>query len=71
MAELKWEQKRKLNFTKLLEQIEDVSKTIINREISGLGQKIETLNRMGLIKDQKTMNELRKKMAEINIEAKQ
>lgn len=64
---LKWEKKNKLNIANTLEQVNSMAKQVIGREIGDIVGKMDALQKMGLIKDKKQINELKKKVKEINL----
>ena len=55
---LKWEKKEKLNFTKLIDQVGDITKMVAKRELDAINGQILALQRMGCIKDPKQVNKL-------------
>ena len=66
---LNWEKKEKLNFTNILDQINDVSKEIVHRELQDITSKINALHGMGFIKDcdLKKLNKEMEKLNDFNI----
>jgi hypothetical protein len=66
MESLSWQQKS--NKSELFEKLNELVSTVVLREMQEVNLKIETLCRMGLIKDEDTLKELRKKMQELKIQ---
>lgn len=67
MENLKWKKKERLGLTKILDQIDDLTKQIVCREVSDLTSKIESLHNMGLIKDNKNLDQLKKEIEKLNL----
>ena len=65
--DLKWEKKKRLGLTEILDQINDATKQIVFREVSDLTSKIETLKDMGLIKDCEQMEQLKCEVKKLNL----
>ena len=59
---LNWQKKDKLAFTKILDQINDASNQIVQRELNDIASKIESLAKMGLIQDNKKIEEMREQL---------
>lgn len=67
---LNWEHRKKLGINKIIDQVNDVTKQVVSRELKEISKKMDMLNRMGLIKDCKPLDELKKKIKELNLEVK-
>ena len=68
---LKWEKKKKLNFTNLLDKINEASNLVVQRELNDIASKIEGLQKMGLIKDNDAMIKMREQLKNIKIGKKE
>lgn len=60
---LEWQKRDNLNFTNILDQIGDLTKIIVNRELDDINGRLVALQRMGFIKDKKTMCQLQKRIS--------
>jgi hypothetical protein len=69
MEQVNWEKKEKLNIVNVLDEISNLSKKVISREIQDIYSKIETLQAMGIIKDENKMKELKMQIKKLNLEA--
>ena len=64
MSELSWDKKTK-NHSELICKLNELVEILVTREMQDINSKIEILYRMGLIKDNDKIQELRKKMQDL------
>ena len=66
---INWERKKELNFTKLLNKVEGLTKQLMGREINSIKSKIEVLAKMGLISnDSEQYKEMESKLKDLKLE---
>jgi len=65
---LNWQQKDKPNVTKLLDQINEMTKQVVSRELKEIHAKIDVLHQIGLIKDDEAVRKMKDKMKAMGIE---
>lgn len=63
--DLKWEKRDKLNIANIVEQVGNVTKQVVDRELEEAYKKLLVLQRMGFIKDKNAMKTIQKKLANI------
>lgn len=67
---LEWKKKDKLNLSQIIDQISDLTKVVVNRELDEINSKMFALQRMGIIKDKRTMCCLQKRIDEFKKKSK-
>lgn len=67
MAEVNWERRERLNISKIGDEIEKLSKEVVNRQVADINNQIQMLQRMGLVKDNEKFNALQEKMKQLNL----
>jgi len=65
--ESQWEQ-RKPNITKITDQINELLKNIVVREVQDISGKIESLHQMGFLKDSEELQKMKEKLKQLNLQ---
>jgi len=64
---MKWEKKEKIGIVEFTEKIKKMSNEVVKNELEDLNNKIISLHKMGLIKDKKSIEDLKEKMGKIGL----
>lgn len=67
---LNWEKKQRFNFAKVIDQVNNLSKEVILRDLKDAVSKVEMLHTMGFIKDDEQIKKMREKVKELNLQGK-
>ena len=68
MAELNWEKKEKVGMHDLLDQINDLTRQVVAKELVDISSKIEILHQMGLLQDSEELTKMKDQLKAMKIE---